>query len=301
MASPDPRPTVYLLDGGISTVLLARHRFSVPAAELLNLQAPSEVLRLHREYVEAGAHYLTTNTFGANPFRFRAIEPTCDLQALWSTAVRLALQAAAGRARVLGCVGPVQYYAERGGHGGQEQIRRAYRDMAGALLNAGCDGIVLETMPTTHEVLLALDAVAPLIQPGQMLVVSCYFRPTPTGYRTLDGVSAKDTLERLLKYPVTAAGANCCVGPAQMAQILEPRTVVSHGQGRWWAKPNAGLPTRRGDRLAYPVGPEAFAREVKRWVALGAGYVGGCCGAGPEHIAAMHRALQTGPDNLKRQ
>ncbi len=284
---------VQLLDGGVSSLLLTRYQVtSTPpaAAELLALHAPSEVLRLHEAYVLAGAEYVTTNTFGANRFRFRELGYERQLPATWRRAVELARHAADRRARVLGSIGPIAYYAHRAGSTDWSVVTDAYREVARALLDAGCDAIVLETMPTAQETIAAIEAVAPLIPADIPLVVSCYFRRTGDGFVTLDNWRAERVLEAALCYPVYAAGANCCVGPTEMTRLL--RQLQPLGQGRWWAKPNAGLPRRSGKRLVYPIGPEAFAAELGTWLALGAGFVGGCCGAGPEHVRALARKLR---------
>jgi 5,10-methylenetetrahydrofolate reductase len=93
-------------------------------------------------------------------------------------------------------------------------------------------------------------------------------------------------------------GVNCSGGPNQILRILKQmRAAVP--EGYFSAMPNAGWPEQVGGRIMYPAGPEYFGEYALNFFEAGTNVLGGCCGTTPDHIAAMSRAIQTGPGRVQ--
>jgi homocysteine S-methyltransferase len=164
-------------------------------------------------------------------------------------------------------------------------VEDVFQEQISVLAETGADLLLLETFSDLVELEVAVQAAKELCD--LPVVASMSFGSDGL---TLAGQDAPMVARRLVAAGVDVVGINCSVGPTQVAASLRemqhaaPGVVLS-------AMPNAGLPERVGNRLHYPVGPEAFAAYVPLYLGLGARLVGGCCGTTPAHIAAMRRAL----------
>lgn len=270
-------------DGAMGTELFrAGHPFSA-CYEALSETSPETVLAIHRGYVRAGARLLRTNTFGANPVRLALSGRAADLERLVTASVALARDAAADRCWVVGSVGPLgltQAAAAR-----PDTVRDHYRRAVLALATAGVDALQLETFSALDELLLALDAAAS--EAPQVPVIAC-MTFTPEG-DTSAGDSADEVALALEERRLVALGANCSAGPDSVSTAITRMRRVT--QRPLVAYPNAGLPERRETGVVWPLGPIGFERTVRGLWKGGAALVGGCCGAGPEHIMALTRGL----------
>jgi 5-methyltetrahydrofolate--homocysteine methyltransferase len=113
------------------------------------------------------------------------------------------------------------------------------------------------------------------------------------GVRSMMGVKPKDVMKKYTAMGATVIGANCGTTLENMETIVKEYadTVPSFPI---WAKPNAGVPHMdiQTEQSVYDMGPEDMANFAKKYVALGAKIVGGCCGCTPEHVAAIARAVK---------
>jgi 5,10-methylenetetrahydrofolate reductase len=144
---------------------------------------------------------------------------------------------------------------------------------------------MVETFSDLEEVALAVAAIraitdAPII--AQMAF-------TDDGV-TFTGRPAAEVALVLRALPVQALGANCSVGSSTLYEVLEQMHAVA-GRVPLCIQPNAGLPSRIGERLIYLSSPAYMSEYAKRMVDAGARLVGGCCGTTPQHIAAMREVL----------
>ncbi len=153
---------VLVCDGAMGTMLYARGVFINKSFDALNLTRPDLVAAIHREYVEAGADILETNTFGANRIKLGSFGLADRLVEINRRGVEIAREAAAGRAYVAGSIGPLGIRIEPWGKTGVDEARGYFREQARALLDAGVDLIVLETFRDLNEIGAALDAVREL-------------------------------------------------------------------------------------------------------------------------------------------
>ena len=282
----EARARVLIADGAMGTEL---HRLGIPFGtnlERANLTHPDIVAQIHRSYLEAGARLIETNTFGANTVRLGRSGLAGEVEAINRAGVRIAREAAAGRAVVAGAVGPLGRALAPLGTLSRTEAEEAFRAQVSILAEERVDLILLETFADIDELLLA-GRVA--LETGLPVVASLAF--DAEGF-TAAGVSARAAAAALSGLPLLGLGANCGTGPEGMARVAEELRLHLRPEQLLCLMPNAGLPERREGRLIFPAGrPEYFAGAARRLLDLGANVIGGCCGSGPEHIAALAGAI----------
>src|SRR5947209_3813300 len=277
-----------LCDGAMGTVLYARGVPLDACFDVLNLNNPRVVQAVHADYVAAGADAIETNTFGANRFKLGVHGVEAQLREINRRGVRLArdVRESAGRdVWVLGSIGPLGKYLEPLGTVTAAEGREAFREQAEALLEGGVDAFVVETFSDLAEMALAVGAIRAVTD----LPVIAQMAFTDEGV-TFMGRPPAEVARTVRALGVQALGANCSVGSSTLYDVLE-RMVPESGGLPLAIQPNAGLPSRIGERLIYLSSPAYMAEYATRMVDAGARIVGGCCGTTPQHIAAMREAL----------
>jgi len=164
-------------------------------------------------------------------------------------------------------------------------VRAALREQAEALLEGGCDLIILETFPDIAELREAILAVKECCD--LPIVAQVTFQRDG---RTYGGEPPDEVANVASSLGADVAGINCSLGPQSVLEVVEQ--MAANSSIRVSAMPNAGLPKFMDKRLVYPSTPEYFAEYTQKLVLAGANIVGGCCGTTPEHTAAMREALQ---------
>lgn len=272
-----------LADGGVGTALIERGIAEPDSCiEAVNLSEPEAVADIHREFVEAGARLVETNTFGASRFGLAKHSLEGRLEEVNRRGVELAKEAGV---LVAGSVGPLRVRLAPYGRVRRAEARAAYAEQIDALARAGADLISIETQSDLNEVTQAVRAAREACDLAVM-VMATFTRDD----RTLLGSTPEEVAAKLVELGVDAMGVNCSEGPAQVLRILSAMRPHA-GDVPLVAMPNAGGPTRVGERIVYPATPEYLGAYARSFVAAGASIVGGCCGTGPQHIAAMAEAL----------
>lgn len=268
-------------DGAWGTQLHARGLASGAIPELWNLSHPGEVTAVARGYVEAGAEIVLTNTFGANRFRLgAAADRVVEINV---AGVALSRQAANGETLIFASIGPSGRRLHNSGD--EKEILAGFVEQVQAIATARPDGLVIETMVDVAEARLALRAACTT---GLPVVASMVFDPD-TGC-TLSGTRVEDAAAPLVEAGADVVGANCGRGIAGMAAICA-RLRVAAGRPIW-VKASAGLPTITDGKATYDFSPEEFAANAAALRISGASFIGGCCGTGPDAIAAIARRLK---------
>jgi len=268
-------------DGPMGTMLLGRRGSRYETIEEFSLHEPDEVVRLHRDYVEAGSEILGASTFSANRIRLAHTGVLAHLEEFNRLGVALAREAAGDRAWVLGKLGPTGRILEPLGDLSHAEARDAYAEQAAILADAGADILGLETMGDLAEVAVALEAMRSVSR--LPCLVSFAF---DTSVRTLMGVTPEQAATAALDGGADVVGANCGVGPDEAEQAVG-RMRAAAPRALLLAEPNAGLPELEGERSVYVLGPERFADYAEKVARLGVRIISACCGATPDHIRAM--------------
>jgi homocysteine S-methyltransferase len=281
-----------LADGAMGTMLHGRGVGFDKCFDELNLTRPAAVAEIHREYIEAGAQLVITNTFGANRFKLAQHGLEDQLVEINKAGVELArrvVSASFKNVLVAGDVGPLGVRIAPFGRVQPEAARAAFAEQIAALCEAGCDLIVIETMSDLYEIREAIKAAK---QVGRLPVVASVTFTRDD--RTLLGDDPVKVARTLADAGADVIGVNCSGGPAQLLRILKQMHSAA-AQQRFWVKPNAGWPEQVSGRIMYPADPEYFGDYALAFREAGANVIGGCCGTTPKHIAAMRRALDNNP------
>jgi len=277
---------IILFDGAMGTQLAERGVEPTPRS---NLDAAAVVVRIHRDYREAGADVLITNTFGANPLALARSGEEGRAGEYVARACDLARSALAGGGFLAGDIGPSGAFLEPYGSTPPDRLRQAFETVARALREGGVDLFLVETMSDAREMSLAVEACA-AVDPALPVVVSMSFEPVRDGYRTNMGVGVQDAVRAMAATGADAVGTNCGgISPDQVREVIQ--AFRKETDRPLLAQPNAGLPRLAGDRAVYDLSATDFARSMVEVIRAGARLVGGCCGTGPEHIRALRQAL----------
>ena len=283
-----------LADGAIGTNLFAKGLETGDAPELWNCDEPEKVLELHREFVEAGADILLTNSFGANEFRLKLHGAQDKVELLNHEAVRLAKQAAneADRAVfVAASIGPTGELFSPLGAMSFEDAFAAYQRQAKAVEKAGADALWIETMSSAEEMEAAVKACQTTSLP---VFATMTF---DTAGRTMMGIQPAIYAQQAHDLSLDAFGANCGIGPAELLDTVQGFATVKT-DAFVIAKGNCGIPEYVEGAIHYHGTPELMAQYAICAKAAGAQIIGGCCGTSPAHLRAMREALDTMPADM---
>ncbi len=286
-----------LCDGAMGSLLYARGVAYEQCFDAINLSQPELIASIHSEYINAGAEVIETNSFGANKAKLEAYNLGNRVREINLRAVRLAREAReiSGRSVfVAGAVGPTGRPLQAPDEHRLVELRAIFKEQIEALQEGGADLLILETFSSLAELRQAILAAKEV--GGLPIVAQMSFYEDG---HTLSGQSASRVAAVLTDMGVDVMGANCSVGPAATLEVLEEmisevRISQSGTQTRpqlFSAQPNAGLPTRIGNRFFYVATPDYFADYALRFAKAGVQFIGGCCGTTPHHIAAMRKAL----------
>jgi homocysteine S-methyltransferase len=276
------RTAVLTGDGAMGTYL---HQLGYPIGvsyEEFNMTRPETIASVHRQYYEAGARVIETNTFSANAERLARYGLEDEAARINREGVRIARGAVGPDAYVVGAVGAIRtgrLTAVR-----TSAIERAFAEQIDALLEAGVDGILLETFYDLDELLLALR----LVRERSGTTVICQLAAVGTEL-LYSGVPIAEAFRRLEAAGADAVGFNCESGPNGILRAIDaldgavdlPISVF----------PNAGGADYVDGRYTYAAGPEYFGECARKFADRGARLIGGCCGTTPGHVAAIAASL----------
>lgn len=282
----DPARAV-LLDGAMGTELIARGmRLRAECPEAWNLERPDDVRAVHAAYAAGGAEAVQTNTFGALRPRLRRFERDAAIRDIIVTAVRLAREGAPGLP-IIGSLGPSGETLPLSGRPDLAWLEEAYAEAAGLLAGEGVSLIHLETMFHPLELEVALRGAR--AGAGALpIVASMTLMPGVTGLETPHGVPITKMIRAVEAGGADAVGVNCTVEAERMLPAVQAlREALALPV---WAKPQAKVSQKCATGRSSE-SPEAFARHAVELVRAGASAIGGCCGIGPERLAALRHAL----------
>jgi homocysteine S-methyltransferase len=273
----------------MGSLLYERGVFFTRSFDELNLSSPELIEKVHREYVDAGADVLETNTFGANRLMLARHGHADKVREINLAGVRLA-RAAAADARypvyVAGAVGPSGIpWGESDGHACGEAID-ALREQIGLLHAAGVDTLLLETFYHLEELEAAVRLARSDVGGRLSIVAQLVFGEDG---RSRCGVGAPEVARRLRDAGADVIGANCGIGPGELLEIGTQMLSVGLPVT---LQPNAGLPRSIEGRTLYIANPEHFGVWARRALQAGIRMVGGCCGTTPEHTRRMLGAVR---------
>ncbi len=312
---------ILILDGAMGT-MIQRHdlqeedyrgtRFSDWPSDLkgnndlLVLTQPEIIQGIHRQYLEAGADILETNTFNATRIAMADYGMEDLSYEINVAAAKLAKQEALAFSTtdkprfVAGILGPTNRTASISPDVNDPGYRNvsfrelvaAYSESTRGLIEGGADILMIETIFDTLNAKAAVFAVKQVFDEDDIeLPIMISGTITDASGRTLSGQTTESFYNALRHAEPLSIGLNCALGPDLLRQYVEEMSRVSETYVS--AHPNAGLPNEFGE---YDLTPAEMAAHIGEWAQSGfLNIVGGCCGSTPEHIAAIAQAVASVP------
>ena len=269
---------VQLFDGAMGTILTAYPEVNSFLPEELNLLFPEKILAIHRAYVEAGAQYITTNSFSANPIKLNSSR--FSLQEVLDAAIELARWAAGeSSCKVMLNIGPTGKLLEPLGELGFEETYENYKTVV-EYTKDKVDGYVLETFSDLYEIRAAILAVKE--NSTLPLMATMTF---DTSGRTLTGSSPEIVALTLSALGVDVPGINCSTSPEHLIPLVKRMRAFTHLP--LLVQPNKGFPILCQGSVSYAMSDEDFVYYTGKLIEAGASIVGGCCGTTPATIGLM--------------
>lgn len=279
-----------ILDGAMGTELTRRGvDTTLPLWSAIALDAaPDVVEQIHRDYLDAGAHVLTTNTFRTNVralakagIAHRARELTFRAVELARRAIALSPRARALHVQIAGSIAPVEDCYSPDLVPSDAELAQEHAVLARNLADAGVDLMLVETQNTIREAVAAACAARAT---GKPLWVSF----TLDGQnRLLSGEPLNDAVQAVMPFEPQAVLVNC-IPVRQVASALKLLRSTAPPHVLTGAYANVGhVDENVGWTLTNAISPRAYAEAAREWRDLGAMIIGGCCGTTPEHIAAL--------------
>ena len=286
-------------DGGTGSLLQAQGLKAGELPEVWSITRPEVCVKLHRDYLEAGADIIKTNTFGANGLKFKGREnasgaqgpeaglPAADRPAdsysvdeIVTAAMKNARRAVAeaGHGYIALDLGPTGKLLKPLGDLDFEAAVELYKEVVRIGRREGADLVLIETMSDSYELKAAVLAAK---EAGEGLPVFATVVFDGKG-KLLTGGNVESTVALLEGLRVDALGINCGLGPVQMKGIVEELLKVSSLPVI--VNPNAGLPRSENGVTLYDIDGDRFAQVMEEIARMGACFLGGCCGTTPEHI-----------------
>jgi 5-methyltetrahydrofolate--homocysteine methyltransferase len=279
-------------DGAMGTQLMLAGLEQGNCGEEWNLIHPERVLAIQKAYVNAGSDCLLTNTFGGSRIMLGRHGNADQVAAVNQAAVRIARDAFEGRTGyVVGDIGPFGGLMEPYGEFTEAEVRDAFVEQAQALVEAGADGIIIETQTSLEELGLAIEAAK---QAGAPCVIgSLAYDVTLDGstFRTMMGVDPEHAAEFMEARGVDVIALNCGtrMDMQRAREAVERYRAVSSLP--IMAQPNAGQPKLIDMKVVYDETPEEMVEGVIPLLRAGANILGACCGSTPAHIGAFRATI----------
>ena len=282
---------ILYLDGATGSNLVKAGMPSGVCPEQWILEHRDVMLKLQKDYVQAGTNILYAPTFTANRVKLAEYHLEKKMSAMIHELVAISREAAASSpGHTVLVAGDLTMTGEQLKPLGKmelEELIDIYKEQILSMVDAGVDLLVVETMMSLAETRAALIAAKEVCD----LPVIATLTFEADG-RTLFGTDAKTAAIVLESLGASAIGANCSTGPAQMESIISD--MVTHTRIPVIAKPNAGLPfLDENGNTCYNMEAEEFTEEMEVLVNAGAAILGGCCGTTPEFIRQIHDRFGT--------
>lgn len=282
---------ILYLDGATGSNLVKAGMPSGVCPEQWILEHRDVMLKLQKDYVQAGTNILYAPTFTANRVKLAEYHLEKNMSAMIHELVAISREAAASSpGHTVLVAGDLTMTGEQLKPMGKmelEELIDIYKEQILSMVDAGVDLLVVETMMSLAETRAALIAAKEVCD----LPVIATLTFEADG-RTLFGTDAKTAAIVLESLGASAIGANCSTGPAQMESIISD--MVTHTRIPVIAKPNAGLPfLDENGNTCYNMEAEEFTEEMEILVNAGASILGGCCGTTPEFIRQIHDRFGT--------
>ena len=274
-------------DGATGTYLQSNGLEPGGCPEHLNLTNPELIVKMANDYFNNGADLVITNSFGGNPFMLDKYGLRKELGVINKKAAQHAKSACPAGKFVLGCVGPTGEFLQPLGPVSEKEMFAGFTEQIQALDEGGADAIIIETMTSLEEILLAVESAK--LNTNLVVMATMTFDLGPRGFFTMMGVTPEEAVKEIRKKGADVVGANCGNGIENMVKIAKIMRNVDDGP--LVIHSNAGFPKIINGRIVYPETPEYMSEKFKELIEAKINIMGGCCGTTPSHISAIHSVV----------
>jgi 5-methyltetrahydrofolate--homocysteine methyltransferase len=281
-------------DGAMGTQLMLAGLEQGNCGEAWNLTHPERVLAIQRRYAEAGSDCILTNTFGGSRItlnRHHNADKVVEINQAGVAIVRQAFAAAGREGYVLGDIGPFGGLMEPYGEFKESQVREAFREQARALVDAGADGIIIETQTSLEELGIAIEASR---EAGSRCIIgSMAYDVTLDGetFRTMMGIDPERAATFMEENGADVVALNCGTGMDMYRALQATLRYKAVTRLPIMVQPNAGQPKLVNMKVVYDQNPQDMVTGVVPLLESGVNILGACCGSTPAHIRAFREAL----------
>jgi len=275
---------IVIFDGAMGTMLQKKGLKLGQVPETLNIAERDKIIEIHKEYIEAGANVITSNTFGANELKLA--KTGYSVEEIIDAGISLANEAKEDKDVFVALdMGPIGELIEPMGNLSFDNAYDIFKRQVVQGVKSGADLILIETMTDLYEMKAAVLAAKENSSLPVLATMSF-----EKDHRTFTGCLPSSMAITLEGLGVDGLGINCSLGPNEIYPIVKELM-------KWTDVPvlvqaNAGLPVVRNNEACYDVSEEEFAEVVAKFIQLGVKMVGGCCGTTPEYIKAIKDKLQ---------
>lgn len=269
-----------ILDGGMGTLLQKRGLKPGELPERWNISRPDDITDIHRSYYDAGSNVVFTNTFGANCLKYSDEELDSIIRAAIGNARRAREESSGTQEKFIALdIGPLGKLLKPYGDFEFDDACEAYAQIVRIGADEGVDLVFIETMNDSYDTKAALLAAKENCD-LPVFVTNAYGEDG----KLMTGASPAAMVAMLEGMGADAVGANCSLGPKQLAGVVEE--YLEYASVPVILKPNAGLPKSVDGVTVYDVLPDEFSDDMRIFAEKGVRIMGGCCGTTPDYIAA---------------
>ena len=266
--------------------------------EALVLGRPDVIQEIHESFYKVGSDVVETDTFNGNIITMADQDLSDQVREINIKAARIARAAADKYSTpdkprfVAGSIGPGTQLITLN-NTTWDTMLESYTEQVRGLIEGGVDVLLIETAQDLLQVKCTINACLKALNEAKKtpddipIMVQVTIEQTGTMLMGSEIVAVAAVLK---SYPILSLGMNCATGPTEMSEHVRYLS-------EYWGKmisilPNAGIPTLVEGRTEFPLTPESFAAQMKRFVTeFGVNIVGGCCGTRPAHIEKLIQAI----------
>ena len=278
-----------ILDGAMGSLLQQKGFESCGASWMteVNEKKPEIIVKIHKEYIDAGADIITTNTFRTNPNAFDETEAV-NISEYVKNAVKLTKESAGNSFIIIAGSNPPAedcYQSER--LITNKILELNHHNHIDSLMNNGVGFILNETLSHLDEIIIVCNYCSSKNIP---YIISLYLNGD---LRLLSGETLEDTLNLIKEYNPLAIGINC-ISPEHFEKAFENMDINYN----WGFYLNCGFNEHHVNEIKCRVSPKTYGEIVKKYLEYQPSFIGACCGSTPEHIKKIKKVLDE-QNNIK--
>jgi 5-methyltetrahydrofolate--homocysteine methyltransferase len=264
----------------------------------LILTHPEWIKKIHRNYLEAGADCIETNSFGSNKLKLDEYgygDKTVEINKKIAELATSAASEFSDKPRyVIGSMGPTGFLPSSNdpdlGQIPLDEIKKAYELQAEGLILGGVDALLIETSQDILEVKLAIEGAQEAMKKTKKVPLIANVTLDQYG-KMLLGTNVQAAYTTVSDMGIDVFGLNCSTGPIEMTSSV--RWLDEQNELNLLVVPNAGMPENEGGQAVYKMTPEKMAEALRDFISKykKVRIIGGCCGTNPAHIAALRKVI----------